>query len=408
MSSFNLHLQILNLLRVNMRTFNSNVDLPSVSATTDGPRRPSDAIISEDLCLQLVRNSAGYRQPQLAEEKADIVQSNTSRTNFSSPIWRLPTEILSEIFLYCLPEDEYLVYAATQAPMLLTRICRRWREIAVDLPVLWCRLQLEFWYEDWQERAFRHDDWQTRAFGYDSWLKRSRGYPLSLRLECGTDWSELQSLLQPYVQQISSLSLGFLSCDGPFMMEDFHALKELTICKYIFDDPARAINRSLSKLPVNLRRINMENVWFNRKRLNFFTHSAWARLTHIEINLDGLCAFTRILHLCPDLSSLKMTGIFCTRFKLCKSVTHTNLQSLSMSWSVLRNSGEGLGLFKVITLPNLRMLEVIHRGPWPHESFMKFLTRSKCPLERLREEYAALIPSNQFLMEMNQQDVQYI
>ncbi|KAG1813984.1 uncharacterized protein BJ212DRAFT_1300853 [Suillus subaureus] len=437
----NLHLQFLDLLRVNMQTFSSNVDSPSVSATTsepqksldvitgddlgfeivtlnvdsplvsattDGPRKPSDVIVGEDLCLQLVRNSAGHYQPQLVEEKADIVQSNTSRTNFSSLIWRLPTEILSEIFLYCLPEDEYLAYAATQAPMLLTRVCRRWREVAVGLPMLWCRLQLEFWYEDWQERAFRHDDWQTRAFGYDSWLKRSRGYPLSLRLECGTDWSELQSLLQPYVQQISSLSLDFLSCDGPFMMEDFHALKELTICKYILDDPARAINGTLSTLPVNLRRINMENVWFNRKRLDSFTASPWAHLTHMEISLHGINAFTRILHLCPDLCSLTVIGIFCP-IQTLESVAHTNLQSLSMSWSVFRNTSEDIGLFDVITLPNLRVLEARYTGRWPHESFMKFLTRSEYSLERLvfdsavwtttreRAEYATLVPSFEFI-----------
>ncbi|KAG1868302.1 hypothetical protein DFJ58DRAFT_911450 [Suillus subalutaceus] len=387
-----------------MQTFDSNVDSPSVSATTGGPRNPARtrAFKSSGTVLAIVSRDS-------SKKTADIV--HTSRTSFSSPISRLPTEILSEIFLYCLPDDEYLTYASGQAPMLLTRICRQWREVAVGLPMLWCRLQLEFWYEDWQ-RTFRHDDWQTRAFGYDSWLKRSAGCPLSLRLECGTDWRELQRLLQPYAQQISSLSLGFLCCDGPFMMEDFHSLKELTICKYIFDDPPRAINRSLSKLPVNLRRINMENVWFNRKRLNSFTHSAWGRLTHIEINLDGLCAFTRILRLCPNLSSLKVIGVLHT-IQTARSVTHTNLQSLCMSWSVLRNSGEDLGLFKGITFPNLRVLQVKYRGPWPHEDFLEFLTRSKCPLERLvldsavrvtsqqREEYAALIPSIQFSTEMN-------
>ncbi|KAG2044650.1 hypothetical protein BDR03DRAFT_249980 [Suillus americanus] len=364
-------------------------------------------------------NNARCRQPQLIEGQADIVQSNTLRTSFSSPIWRLPTEILSEIFLYCLPEEEHVACVSRQAPLLLTRICRQWREVALGLPSLWCRLQLDFWYEDWQERAFHHDDWQMRAFGYDSWLKRSAGCPLSLRLECGTDWTELQSLLQPYVQQISSLSLVFLSCDSPFMLEDFHALKELTIIKYMFDDPARAINRSLSKLPVNLRRINMENVWFNRKRLNFFTHSAWRRLTHIEINIEGLCAFTRILRLCPDLSSLKVTGIFYT-IQTARSVTHANLQSLCMSWSVLSNPGEDPGLFKIITLPNLRVLELSYWGPWPHEDFLGFLTRSKCPLERVvfdsavqvtsqqREEYATLFPSIQFVTETNKQNIQYI
>ncbi|KAG1813978.1 uncharacterized protein BJ212DRAFT_1432772, partial [Suillus subaureus] len=133
-----------------MQTFNSNVDSSSVSATTDEPRKPLDVITGEDLGLQTVRNGVSYRRRQLGEEKAVIIQSNTACRSLSSPIWRLPTEILSEIFLYCLPEDEHLVYASRQAPMLLTRICRRWREVAVGFPRLWCRLKVVFWYGGWR------------------------------------------------------------------------------------------------------------------------------------------------------------------------------------------------------------------------------------------------------------------
>ncbi|KAG1814006.1 uncharacterized protein BJ212DRAFT_388415 [Suillus subaureus] len=254
---------------LDLETVTSNVDSALVSATSDGPQNPSDTIIGEDSDLQIVRNGVICRQRQLIEGTADVVQSNTLRGSFSSPIWRLPTEILSEIFLYCLPEDEHWVYSSKLAPLLLTRICRRWRDVAVGLPRLWCRLQLEVWHNTWQERAYPRDDWQTRAFGYDSWLKRSGACPLSLRLKCRTDWSKLQSLLQPYIQQISSLSLDFLSSIGPFVMEDFHALKELTIRQYIRDRPARGINRSLLKLPVNLRRINMKDLWFDLQAIKF-------------------------------------------------------------------------------------------------------------------------------------------
>ncbi|KAG1886140.1 hypothetical protein F4604DRAFT_1951531 [Suillus subluteus] len=366
-----------------MQTFTSNVDSTSVSATTGRPREPSDAIIGADSGLEIVRNNhASYRQPQLVEEKADIIQANTSRRSFSSPISRLPTEILSEIFLYCLPEDEHLVHASKQAPVLLTKICRRWREVAVGLPRLWCSLQLEVGY----------DDWQQRAFCYDFWLKRSG-----------------RSCSSHTFSKSRTLSLDFQSCYGPFMMEDFHALKELTIRQDVLYDLARATSHTLSKLPVNLRRINMLDLCFNLKKLDFFTDSAWARLTHIEISIDGLDAFTRILRLCPNLCSLKMFGAFYS-IQTPEPITHTNLQSLHMSWSVLWSTDEqDIGLFNVITLPNLRVLEVSNAGWWPHGSFAKFLTRSKCPLERLifgsgvwtterqRAEYATLVPSFEFI-----------
>ncbi|KAG1848497.1 hypothetical protein DFJ58DRAFT_796072 [Suillus subalutaceus] len=232
--------------------------------------------------------------------------------------------------------------------------------------------------------ASSHEDWQTRAFGYDSWLKRSRGRPLSLKLECGNDWSELQSLLQPYVQQVSTSR---------------HS-RDLTVRKYMSGDYSRAINPSLSKLPVNLRTINMRNVWFNRQQLDSFADSGWDRLTHLEISVDGRHAGARILSLCPNLSSLKMTGLF-NPGQTAEPVKHTNLQSLVLSWTVIRNFTGDPGLFQVMTLPKLRMLGVSHRGPWPHESFMEFLTRSKCSLERLvfdsqvwttEEEHANMLP----------------
>ncbi|KAG2350975.1 hypothetical protein BDR05DRAFT_955121, partial [Suillus weaverae] len=92
-----------------------------------------------------------------------------------------------------------------------------------------------------------------------------------------------------------------------------------------------------------------------------------------------------------------------------ESVTHTNLQSLCMAGDVFSNSDSNFGLFKVITLPNLRVVEARHIGPWPHEEFKAFLKRSKCPLERLifrnalsdrqRAEYATLIPSLELIIE---------
>jgi hypothetical protein len=354
--------------------------------------RQSDANVCKDSGLKNDKKGVGYRQRQLVEKKGNVIQSNTAPSQFSSAIWQLPTEILAQIFLYCLPEDTFLTPTPALAPVLLTQICRRWREIAIGLPSLWCMVQL-----------VGDDDWYRRAFFYDMWLKRSRGCPLSLTLQCFADLSEPQSLLQEYIPQISSLQLEFFNCDGPFMMDDFHALKELTIIQYGFD-PNRDIDRSLSKLPVNLRKLNMPDMMFNRRHLDLFTNSAWARLTHLEVNVHGLDAFPHILRLCPDLSSITMSGIF-SPIETPEPINHTNLQSLRMCGDAFWTSNGHFGLFEVITLPNLRVIEARQIGTWPHEEFKEFLTRSKCPLESLtfhsgvwttdqqREEYATLIPS---------------
>ncbi|KAG2062549.1 hypothetical protein BDR04DRAFT_1112122, partial [Suillus decipiens] len=367
------------------------IDSPPLSATIS---ELEDSIMHEDSNLEILRNDVTHLQHQTVQENVDIVlQSNTLDTGFSSPIWRLPTEILAEIFKYCLPDDEHLAPASKLAPILLTTVCRRWREVSVGLPMLWCRLQLE---DD-------DDNWQKSAVGYDSWLQRSDECPLSLRIEYSGNWSKLRELLQPYMPQISTLTLDFLPCVNPVIMEEFCALKELTIYQRYFY-PAQAVYPSLSNFPVSLRRLNVTDLFLDREEVGFFTDFAWAHITHLEINVNGLDAFPHILRMCPNLSFVTMHGMFYP-IEIAEPITHPNLQSLHMFGDVFWNLGLDIGLFNVITLPNLRIVEASHMGPWPHEEFKAFLMRSKCPLEKLifgiasfatarqQAEYATLIPS---------------
>lgn len=256
--------------------------------------------------------------------------------------------------------------------------------------------------------AVQEPDWQKLVICCNSWLERSGACPLSLKLKCYHGWDKLQNLLQPYAQKILSLTLDFLTKNGgPFMVEDFHALEELTINPYVAF-PTNALDRSLSKLPVNLRRLNMNRMLFNREQFNFFSDSTWARLTHVGLTVNGLDAFTGLLRLCPNLTSLTITATLYL-VEHVEPATHLNLQSLSMSWIALLGSSEDLFPFKDITLPNLRVLEATHDLQWEHEQFMEFLMRSKCSLERLafnramgitaerREEYTAFIPCVELL-----------
>ncbi|KAG2358733.1 hypothetical protein BDR07DRAFT_260272 [Suillus spraguei] len=364
------------------------IDLPPLSATIS---ELEDSMMDEDSSLEIIKNDVTHLQHQIIEENVDIVQSNTLDTRFSSPIRRLPTEILAEIFKYCLPDDEHLAPASRLAPILLTTVCRRWREIAVSLPILWCRLQL--------------DDWQKSAVGYDSWLRRSAECPLSLKIEYSGNWSELREFLQPYMPQTSILILDFYPCTATnfVMMEDFHALKELTIHQHGFL-PSPAIYPTLSKLPVSLRRLKISDPPFELWQLRLFTDSAWPHITHLEINITGLDTLPHILRMCPNLSFVTMQGMLYP-IEFAVPITHSNLQSLHVSGDEFWTSGLDLGLFNVITLPNLRMVESSRMGPWPHEEFKAFLMRSKCPLEKLifgiasfataqqQAEYATLFPS---------------
>ncbi|CAK5270208.1 unnamed protein product [Mycena citricolor] len=90
--------------------------------------------------------------------------------------WRwLPVEMMSEIFAFTLSpreNDEHDEWNDDRAStLLLCKICRRWRQIAVSTPALWSVLNL-----DLRGIEKRPPEWALE------WLQRSQSYPAYLQL----------------------------------------------------------------------------------------------------------------------------------------------------------------------------------------------------------------------------------
>jgi hypothetical protein len=140
-------------------------------------------------------------------------------------LWRLPIEVLCQIFALCLPaETDRFRVSSKLAPILLTWICRRWREVAMNTPSLWCKLYVQV-HPD-------RGDWRKAASYYSLWLKRSRERSLSLAIDCPPNGAaKLERLLRPYNTQISSLLL--LSEDAAIaaglFLQDLPALQKLKL-----------------------------------------------------------------------------------------------------------------------------------------------------------------------------------
>ncbi|KAG1845863.1 hypothetical protein DFJ58DRAFT_502744 [Suillus subalutaceus] len=337
----------------------------SINTIITERQKQLDTVLHEISDLETIMGGIQNLRQQLVENKNKIIESVNLHERLRLVLWRVPTEILSHIFVLCLPEDKYLSPASRLAPILLTRICRRWREVAAGTPSLWCRLRL----------AVEHNGWQKRAFCYDAWLKRTLGHPLSLSLRCYDNWTPLaRSLLQPYIHQVSSLDIDFQRVERPeSVFKDFSALQELIIP-----------NHNTFKL------------------LSSFA-PFWVHLTKVEISIDTQYAFLHLLRLCPNLSSLtNHMGFF--KQKSLKPFTHAKLQSLHLYGNPWISRDPLLGMFRALSLPNLRVLDVWNTSMWPHEEFKTFLARSSCPLESLvfggivtttveeRAEYVDLVP----------------
>ncbi|KAJ6482912.1 hypothetical protein C8R47DRAFT_1321872 [Mycena vitilis] len=82
----------------------------------------------------------------LRNKHADVAAEIARYNNILSPIRRLPTEIVGEIFLYFTPylhrDTEMNLNTQVKLPWILGLICRLWRTISLSLGRLWCVLDL--------------------------------------------------------------------------------------------------------------------------------------------------------------------------------------------------------------------------------------------------------------------------
>ncbi|KAE9387684.1 hypothetical protein BT96DRAFT_1025784 [Gymnopus androsaceus JB14] len=138
---------------------------------------PSTNGIRRSASLRTLRESRA--QPRVLVFARQAPRSRQSKSP-SSQNHRLPIEILTEVFLHCVPTnyDTPPVCLAREAPLVLTSICREWRLVALNTPRLWCfpRFRLP------QPTSMAAEGSARQQIGIELWLKRSGSLPLSLSL----------------------------------------------------------------------------------------------------------------------------------------------------------------------------------------------------------------------------------
>ncbi|KAJ7210921.1 hypothetical protein GGX14DRAFT_450451 [Mycena pura] len=100
---------------------------------------------------------------RLSDQDANISELNL----IAYPVLTLPPEITAEIFKWCIDTNKRLLPSV--APLLLTRICRDWRDLAFSTPALWDTII------DFDLVVHR----QAAAF-IETWFSRGGTCPLSL------------------------------------------------------------------------------------------------------------------------------------------------------------------------------------------------------------------------------------
>ncbi|KAJ7289476.1 hypothetical protein C8J57DRAFT_1459464 [Mycena rebaudengoi] len=235
----------------------------------------------------------------------------------------IPFEIVSKIFIDCLPPPARVRPSPNQAPLLLAQICRQWRSVALSTADLWTSAALEYHSGDVSyaglSRLFGDDSdvapSEDDAIGLllDAWFARAAVHPLSLAI----NWAHkrralpatLLAVLKSYSPRCSRVELHFPRMDlarinaipGPFphlrrvilhLTDDvgpyistfapFHdapALRELRIsgaegCSFALSiGPASA----LTHLEISSRMTHRECLYI----LSHFPHLAHLSLTYV-------------------------------------------------------------------------------------------------------------------------------
>ncbi|KII83658.1 hypothetical protein PLICRDRAFT_67736, partial [Plicaturopsis crispa FD-325 SS-3] len=85
-----------------------------------------------DAGLETVKNALSA----LELPKRDLDAMMQSYKAIFSPFRRFPAEILSEVFIHCLPAVGD-VPSMMCAPLLVMSVCKRWHAVALSTPQLW-------------------------------------------------------------------------------------------------------------------------------------------------------------------------------------------------------------------------------------------------------------------------------
>ncbi|EAU81623.1 hypothetical protein CC1G_02639 [Coprinopsis cinerea okayama7 len=144
----------------------------------------------------------------LQKQKETHLEFKAQHEALISPIRRLPLDILQVILSYCLPSDHNPILSASEPPLLLTHICRQWREVAIGYPSLWASLhlpiprrpgigtfvpgvsvmdkatqeQLSFYQDELSKFEAR---FARRSYLLSLWLERAKGSGLSISIIYG-------------------------------------------------------------------------------------------------------------------------------------------------------------------------------------------------------------------------------
>lgn len=277
--------------------------------------------------------------------------------SFSQPmsfISQLPPEILSEIFLYCIPHEQFPVACRTQAPLLLTQVSTSWRALALVSPDLWTALHIN--YKDPVE-----DIPAT-----DLWLSRSGNKPLTLSIAVDFGEQPQQEIIDAicrHSKRWKHIRFDFrhLLCP-PMYSLDLAQNQIPELCTFEFhardisNTNVAPITRLLHSAP-QLRELTWVDDLADTDTL---LELPLGRLTRLSLEMDhGTLDYLQVLNECSNLEHIRITRPSATTPQTRPPLFLPKLTSLNISSDLT-------GVCDYLVLPALKEVRIYDKQAQSH------------------------------------------
>jgi len=189
-----------------------------------------------------------------------------------SPVHHLPIDILQEIFASCLPAGHNPVVSRHEAPLLLTQVCRNWRNVMLSTPQLWSAIHIPIpsFPIDTTLHPLPGDGLSSylatllalvheRMVAIHQWLERSKGSPLSISIfDAGNCPKEVCDLVLDTIIHFSPrwkhLVLDTHSCDltriSGLASSQVPQLQSLVVWNEVFIQNFEMTDTALNSVPL--------------------------------------------------------------------------------------------------------------------------------------------------------------
>ncbi|KAJ7073465.1 hypothetical protein B0H15DRAFT_61389 [Mycena belliarum] len=301
-----------------------------------------------------------------------------------SPIRRIPTEILGEIFLWCrnssLSASKYSIVDPRQAPVLLGHVSSRWRQVSQNTPSLWDHLH---YYSSTSPGS------QNQALSLlRPIISRSRGLALDVALDSGDGpVNDIMDLVLKEHNRLNQVYLAMSNRDPPLQYKktSFPNLSSLSIsgaCECIdvsqflvlFSDAPKMRTLDLVSTITPLR--------------SFVSVLRWSLFTELNLTIPLYCWQARdILMQCDMIEDCRF-GELTESGEIyppqhVHQLNHLRILDISIEESIENSHPEGL--FEAFAFPQLDDLRIDTTDcPWPGRILPSLYDRSQFLLTRLR------------------------